>query len=257
MKLNELEPTMLALYQRMASDNYSDTVIGNTKWILNHFRKYCISNRIEVITVPVMVKFLHEKYDMIRPLRWSLLVLLLLRLVFTRLFIYLMVRLAFGRLGIRLHVRLAIRLEFGCLEILFAIRLIFGCADICPYTRFKRRRLAIRFPVRPLMRLVLRRLAMRSVIRLHPRFIFTCFPSRLMLRRVIAQRIFRLVVRLAALFRTSLYMPARLKRPFTYYTNHVIRICFHFYDSCGQKINSYYFLEIISPRPGFQISFYS
>ena len=63
MKLNELEPTMLALYQRMASDNYSDTVIGNTKWILKHFRKYCISNRIEVITVPVMVKFLHEKYD--------------------------------------------------------------------------------------------------------------------------------------------------------------------------------------------------
>jgi len=63
MKLNELESTMLALYQKMASDNYSDTVIENTKWILNHFRKHCISNRIKIITVSVMAEFLHEKYD--------------------------------------------------------------------------------------------------------------------------------------------------------------------------------------------------
>lgn len=63
MKLYKLEPTMLALYQKMKSDNYSDSVIENTKWILNHFRKYCISNRIEVITVSDMVEFLHENYD--------------------------------------------------------------------------------------------------------------------------------------------------------------------------------------------------
>ena len=109
------------------------------------------------------------------------------------------------------------------------------------------------FPVRPLMRLVLRRLAMRPIIRLHPRLIFTCFPSRLMFRRMIAQRIVRLVVRLAALSRTSLYMPARLKRPFTYYTNHVIRIRFHFCYSCGQKIKSYYFSEVISSYECLQI----
>ena len=63
MKLNELESTMLALYQKMASDNYSDAVIENTKWILNHFRKHCILNRIKIITVSVMAEFLHEKYD--------------------------------------------------------------------------------------------------------------------------------------------------------------------------------------------------
>lgn len=63
MKLNELEPTTLALYQKMVGDNYSDTVIENTKWILNHFRKYCTSNRIEVITASVMAEFLNEKYD--------------------------------------------------------------------------------------------------------------------------------------------------------------------------------------------------
>jgi hypothetical protein len=72
------------------------------------------------------------------------------------------------------------------------------------------------------MRLVLRRLAMRHIIRLHPRLIFACFPARLMFRRMIAQRIFRLVVRMAALSRTGLYMSTRLKRPFTYYTNHAI-----------------------------------
>ena len=63
MKLNELEPTMHALYQKMESDNYSDTVIENTKWILNHFRKHCISNRIKIITVSVMAEFLRKKYD--------------------------------------------------------------------------------------------------------------------------------------------------------------------------------------------------
>jgi len=63
MKLNELEPTTFALYQKMAGDNYSDTVIENTKWILNHFQKYCTSNRIEVITASVMAEFLYEKFD--------------------------------------------------------------------------------------------------------------------------------------------------------------------------------------------------
>lgn len=63
MKLNELELTMVALYQKMENDNYSNTVIENTKWILTHFRKYCMSNQIEVITVSVMAEFLHKKYD--------------------------------------------------------------------------------------------------------------------------------------------------------------------------------------------------
>lgn len=63
MKLNEFEPTMQALYQKMKSDNYSDTVIENTNWILNHFRKHCILNQIGVITIPVLAEFLQKKYD--------------------------------------------------------------------------------------------------------------------------------------------------------------------------------------------------
>ena len=146
----------------------------------------------------------------------------LLRLVFGSLLICLMICFAFRCLVIHLHVGLAIRLKFSRPEILFAIRLIFGCPYICPYTRFKCRCLAIRFPIRPLMRFILRRLAMPPIIRLHPRLIFARFPARLMFRRMIAHRIFRLIVRLAALFRTSLNMSARLKRSLTYYTNHPI-----------------------------------
>ena len=182
-----------------------------------------------------------------RPLFGRLLVLLLLRLVFARLFICLMILLAFGRLVIRLHVCLAICLEFSCLQVRFPILPVFRCPDICPYTRLVLRCLTVCFPICALTRLVLRRLAMRPVIRLHPRLIFRCLPTRLVFRRVITQRVVRFMIHLAAFFRACFHMPSRLKRPLTYYTNHVIRICFHFCYSCGRKINSSCFLKIISP----------
>jgi len=63
MDTQNIENLMIGLLQKMKSDGYSKEVVSNTKWIINHFKKHCIERSIKTVTVPIMAKFLREKYD--------------------------------------------------------------------------------------------------------------------------------------------------------------------------------------------------
>src|SRR5260221_12384435 len=63
MDTQNIENLMTSLLQKMKSDGYSKAVISNTIWVINHFKKYCKERSITTVTVPIMVEFLREKYD--------------------------------------------------------------------------------------------------------------------------------------------------------------------------------------------------
>lgn len=60
MKTKDLSKITSALYEKLQSDGYSDTVLDNTRWILGHFENYCIRKEIPEITVPVAAAFVQE-----------------------------------------------------------------------------------------------------------------------------------------------------------------------------------------------------
>lgn len=60
MKTKDLPEITSALYAKLQSDGYSDTVLDNTRWILKHFENYCIKKEIPEITVPVAAAFVQE-----------------------------------------------------------------------------------------------------------------------------------------------------------------------------------------------------
>lgn len=60
MKTKDLPKITFALYKKLQSDGYSDTVLDNTRWILGHFENYCIKKEIPEISVPVAVTFVKE-----------------------------------------------------------------------------------------------------------------------------------------------------------------------------------------------------
>lgn len=60
MKTKDLPEIIAALYEKLQSDGYSDTVLDNTRWILGHFENYCVRKEILEITVPVAAAFVQE-----------------------------------------------------------------------------------------------------------------------------------------------------------------------------------------------------
>jgi len=60
MKTKDLPSVAEALYAKMGKDGYSKTVIGTTKWIIEHFNNYCSNKEICEITVPVAAEFIRE-----------------------------------------------------------------------------------------------------------------------------------------------------------------------------------------------------
>lgn len=60
MKTKDLPTVAEALYSKMGEDGYSKTVIGTTKWIIEHFNNYCNAKKISVITIPVAAEFIRE-----------------------------------------------------------------------------------------------------------------------------------------------------------------------------------------------------
>ena len=60
MKTKDLPEITSALYQKLKADGYSETVLNNTKWILEHFGNYCVKKKISEITVPVAATFVQE-----------------------------------------------------------------------------------------------------------------------------------------------------------------------------------------------------
>jgi len=63
MNTNEIQTTAEALYAKMQRDGYSKSVLDTTGWIINHFVKYCNANNVEWIDIPIIARFLSEKYD--------------------------------------------------------------------------------------------------------------------------------------------------------------------------------------------------
>lgn len=63
MNTQNIDTYINGLIEKLGGDGYSQSVIKNTVWILNFFKKYCIDNEIELIDVSVMVTFLKEKFD--------------------------------------------------------------------------------------------------------------------------------------------------------------------------------------------------
>ena len=63
MKISELKTTTEGLLAKMQQDGYSKNVIETTKWIVNHFEKYCLANNIRWVDIPIVARFLSEQYD--------------------------------------------------------------------------------------------------------------------------------------------------------------------------------------------------
>lgn len=53
-------PTFLS---KLKDDGMSNNVIDTSKWVINHFKKYCIKNNIDFIDMEVIKKFYEEQYD--------------------------------------------------------------------------------------------------------------------------------------------------------------------------------------------------
>ena len=62
MKIDEIQSTASALYERMLHDGYSPCILANTRWIIDHFEKYCRTYGIEIVNMPLIAHFLDEKF---------------------------------------------------------------------------------------------------------------------------------------------------------------------------------------------------
>jgi len=63
MNANEIRSTAEGLYAKMKQDGYSERVLDTTRWIINHFEKYCREHNILEINIPVIAQFLSGRYD--------------------------------------------------------------------------------------------------------------------------------------------------------------------------------------------------
>lgn len=63
MNASEIQATAERLYGKMQEDGYSKNVLETTQWIVNHFAKYCSANNVDWVDVPVIARFLSDKYD--------------------------------------------------------------------------------------------------------------------------------------------------------------------------------------------------
>ena len=63
MQTNEINKTGMALYARMEQDGYSKSVLETARWVIGHFEKYCQSCDETVVSIPLIARFLSEKYD--------------------------------------------------------------------------------------------------------------------------------------------------------------------------------------------------
>jgi len=63
MNANEIKSTAKGLYAKMQQDGYSQSVLDTTRWIINHFEKFCREKNIGEVNIPIIAEFLSEKYD--------------------------------------------------------------------------------------------------------------------------------------------------------------------------------------------------
>jgi integrase len=62
MRTNEIITTAAALYERMTNDGYSQSIMATTKWVIEHFEKYCRTVGADMVDMPLIAEFLDEKF---------------------------------------------------------------------------------------------------------------------------------------------------------------------------------------------------
>jgi len=63
MNTNEFIDFIPSFFDKLNEDHMSQYVIGTNKWIVNHFKKYCLQNNIQEINMEVIKKFYLNQYD--------------------------------------------------------------------------------------------------------------------------------------------------------------------------------------------------
>lgn len=64
MNTNEFIDFIPSFFYKLDEDHMSQTVIDTNKWIINHFKKYCLQNNIREINMEVIKEFYSNQYDM-------------------------------------------------------------------------------------------------------------------------------------------------------------------------------------------------
>lgn len=64
MNTNEFIDFIPSFFDKLNEDHMSQSVIDTNKWIINHFKKYCLQNNISVINMEVIKEFYFQQYDM-------------------------------------------------------------------------------------------------------------------------------------------------------------------------------------------------
>ena len=64
MDIMQLGTAIDEMLERLRADGYSEEMVKNSKWILRHFRKFCIRNGVDEVGPPAMAEFLRVQYDL-------------------------------------------------------------------------------------------------------------------------------------------------------------------------------------------------
>lgn len=63
MNTNEFIDSIPSFLEKLKDDHMSQAVIDTNKWIIDHFRKYCLQNDIQEIDMEVIKEFYSKQYD--------------------------------------------------------------------------------------------------------------------------------------------------------------------------------------------------
>lgn len=63
MNTHEFIDFIPSFFEKLKKDHMSQVVIDTNKWIINHFKKYCLQNNIQEINMEVIKEFYFKQYD--------------------------------------------------------------------------------------------------------------------------------------------------------------------------------------------------
>lgn len=63
MNTNEFIDFIPIFFEKLKEDHMSQSVINTNKWVINHFKKYCLQNNIQEINMEIIKEFYSKQYD--------------------------------------------------------------------------------------------------------------------------------------------------------------------------------------------------
>ena len=63
MNTNEFIDFIPIFFEKLKEDHMSQSVIDTNKWVINHFKKYCLQNNIQEINMEIIKEFYSRQYD--------------------------------------------------------------------------------------------------------------------------------------------------------------------------------------------------